>query len=101
MLKIVLVLERSSIAENSALKPDTHYLDESHSGGLGPEGEDEFELVGHQSPCKNVYLGYQGLSLSSFVLSDGVKPTIVVTAVVPIRKIFGSGFSISIRTGNR
>jgi len=46
MLKIVLVVERFSIAENSALKPDTDYLDESHCGGLGPEGEDEFELDG-------------------------------------------------------
>ena len=101
MLKIVLVLERSSIAENSALKPDTHYLDESHSGGLGPEGKDEFELDGPSVPVQRCIPRISRPVLVYFGLSDGVKPTIVVTAVVPIRKILGSGFSISIRTGNR
>ena len=42
-----------------------------------------------------------GLQRGYFWPADRVKPLMVVTAVVPIRKITGSGFLISMRTGNR
>jgi hypothetical protein len=35
----------------------------------GSEFEDEFEFEDESLPCEEVYLGYQGLSLLSFVLS--------------------------------
>ena len=100
MAGILLVLELELDCGVWALEPKYTLgfrFPESHSRGLSSE----FEFEGRSDGVQKCVPRISRLVLLYFAPSDGVKPTIVVTAVVPIRKILGSGFSISIRTGNR